>query len=503
MELGVRLLLGGCRILSGQKTGGKKMLERQSKNLRYSLSVILSGTVFILAMLVHVSSAQAQGTDLVTAIETVAKQAVPAVVHIEVTERREVANPLKPFENDPFFKYFFGNPKMPGKFQRELLALGTGMILDDSGHILTNYHVVGGATNIQVLLADGRQFTGKSVKIIGTDAKTDLALIQIVEKGPFPHLSLGDSDKMEVGQWVVAIGHPRGLDQTVTQGIISAKHRTGISDPSGYQDYLQTDAAINPGNSGGPLLNLKGEVIGINAAILSESGGFEGLGFAIPSNIAAHITQELIKNGKVVRGWLGVSLQNINPELAKSFGLSSNKGALVAEVIKGSPADQAGIKQGDVITAYGDKPVEDPSSLRNSVSLASVGSQAKLTIVRSGSKQDITVKVGSQEEQEKVLAASLKKQFGIAVRPVTPQEANKYGLDSQQGLAVAEVDSNGPFGKAGFEKDDIILQVENQPVADADSLFVVLNSLKPKQKVTVMAVDHNTGQSGNVLMTLP
>ncbi len=461
------------------------------------------GAAFVLAARVHTPQAQSQQTNLVTAIEAVAKQAIPAVVHIEVTERQEIANPFLPFENEPFFKYFFGNPKMPKKFKREVSGLGTGIIIDDSGHILTNYHVVGGATDIKVFLADGREFTGNSVKTIGTDPKTDLALIQIVEKGPFPHLSLGDSNKMEVGQWVVAIGHPRGLDQTVTQGIISAKHRTGISDPSSYQDYLQTDAAINPGNSGGPLMNLNGEVIGINAAILSESGGFEGLGFAIPSNIAAHITQELIKNGKVIRGWLGVSLQNITPELAKSFGLSSNKGALVADVIKGSPADHAGMKQGDVVIAYQGNPVDDPSSLRNSVSLAPVGSEVKLTVVRNGAKQDVTVKVGSLEEQEKAVTSSLKQQFGIAVRPLAPQEANEYGLKSQSGLVVTEVDPKGPFGKAGFEKGDIILQVENNPVDSPDTLFVLLSTLKQKHKATVLAVDHKSGQSATVQITLP
>jgi serine protease Do len=479
------------------------MPKRHLRNVLYSIFVILFSAAFVLATRVHTPQAQSQQTNLVTAVEAVAKQAIPAVVHIEVTERQEIANPFLPFENEPFFKYFFGNPKMPKKFKREVSGLGSGIIIDDSGHILTNYHVVGGATDIKVLLADGREFTGNSIKTIGTDPKTDLALIQIVEKGPFPHLPLGDSNKMEVGQWVVAIGHPRGLDQTVTQGIISAKHRTGISDPSSYQDYLQTDAAINPGNSGGPLMNLNGEVIGINAAILSESGGFEGLGFAIPSNIAAHITQELIKNGKVIRGWLGVSLQNITPELAKSFGLSSNKGALVADVIKGSPADHAGMKQGDVVIAYQDNPVVDPSSLRNSVSLAPVGSEVKLTVVRNGAKQDVTVKVGSLEEQEKVVASSLKQQFGIEVRPLAPQEANEYGLKSQSGLVVVEVDPEGPFGKAGFEKGDIILQIENNPVDSPDTLFALLSTLKQSHKAAVLAVDHKSGQSGIVHITLP
>jgi serine protease Do len=433
------------------------MPKENLRGLQYPFLVILLAGAFMVASRVHAPMAQSQQTSLVTAIETVARQAVPAVVHIEVTERQTIPNPLLPFEKEPFFKYFFGNPKMPKNFQREISGLGSGIIIDDAGHILTNYHVVGGATKIEVMLADGRQFTGKSIKVVGTDPKTDLAVIQIVEKGPFPYLTLGDSDKMAVGQWVVAIGQPRGLSETVTQGIISAMHRTGISDPSGYEDYLQTDAAINPGNSGGPLVNLNGEVIGINAAILSESGGFEGLGFAVPSNIATHISQELIKHGKVTRGWLGISLQSITPDLAKSFGLSSTKGALVANVIKGGPADRAGVKQGDAIVAYQGKPVNDPSSLRNSVSLAAVGSEAKLTIVRDGAKQDITVKIGNLEEQEKATAASLKKEFGIEVSSMTPEQANAFGLGSQSGVVVTEVGKNSPFGKAGFEKGDIIL----------------------------------------------
>jgi serine protease Do len=338
---------------------------------------------------------------------------------------------------------------------------------------------------------------------VGTDPKTDLAVIQIEDKVALPYVTLGDSDKMEVGQWVVAIGHPRGLDETVTQGIISAKHRRGISDPSGYQDYLQTDAAINPGNSGGPLLNLNGEVIGINAAILSESGGFEGLGFAIPSNMANYIGKELIAKGKVVRGWLGVSIQDLTPELAQSLGLTGTKGALIADVIKGSPADVAAIKRGDVVVAFQNKPIEDASSLQNSVSIAAIGSDVNLTILRNGSKQDVKVKVGNLEEQEKTLAASLNKQYGIAVRSMTPQEVEKYGISSQQGVVITAVDSNGPFGKAGFEINDLIVQVENQPVSGSDSLYAILSAAGPHKKITVAAVDHHTGQGANIEVTLP
>lgn len=480
------------------------MQKEQIRKPFHLFSVIVLVALLVLALGVRAPRAQDGQPQLLTAIETVAKQAIPAVVHVEVTERQEIANPLLPFENEPFFNHFFGNPgQMPKKFQRKIEGLGSGIIIDDSGHILTNYHVVGGATKIEVVLADGRDFSGKSIKTVGTDPKTDLAVIQIVEKGPFPHVPLGDSDKTSVGQWVVAIGQPRGLSETVTQGIISAKHRTGISDPSSYEDYLQTDAAINPGNSGGPLMNLRGEVIGINAAIMSESGGFEGLGFAIPSNIAKHISQELIEHGKVVRGWLGVSIQKITPALAKSFGLSSTKGALVASVVKGGPADQAGIKRGDVIIAFQDQPVENPSALRNSVSLATVNSQVKLTILRNNAKQDITVKVGSQEEEEKAISESLRQEFGIEVAAMTQQQATALGLSSPSGVVITHVNPESPFGKAGFEKGDAILQIDNAQVDTAGSLFSILSSLKPGQRVTILVVDHKTGQSGNVLMTLP
>ena len=282
------------------------------------------------------------GEDLTTAIIQVAKKAIPAVAHIEVTERQEVAAPFLPFESDPFFRRFFGVPQMPKRFRREVKGLGSGILMDAQGHILTNHHVVGGATKLEVTLADGSKY---EARLVGTDPKTDLAVIKIEAKEPLPYLPFGDSDKIEVGEWVVAIGHPRGLDQTVTQGIISAKHRRGVTDPGNYQDFLQTDDAINPGNSGGPLLNLKGEVIGVSAAIASQTGGFEGIGFTIPSNMALHVAKQLISNGKVLRGWLGVNVQDLTPEVAQKLGLKGPRGALVADVVKGGPADQAGSKK--------------------------------------------------------------------------------------------------------------------------------------------------------------
>jgi len=433
--------------------------------------------------------------DLITAIVQVAQQAIPAVVHIEVTQRQTVTSPLLPFENDPFFRRFFGVPETPRKFKRELKGLGTGMIMDSKYHILTNNHVVAGATQIQVLLASGEQYPAT---VVGTDPKTDLAVIQISAKKSLPQVSFGDSDKVAVGEWVVAIGHPRGLDQTVTQGIISAKHRTEIMDPSSYQDFLQTDAAINPGNSGGPLLNLRGEVIGVNAAIVSQSGGYEGIGFAIPSKMTLYIAQQLIARGKVVRGWLGVSVQDLTPELAKSLDAEGAKGALIAEVVKGGPAEKAGMKKGDIVIAYREKEITNASTLRNEAAISPIGQEAKLTVLRKGKKEELTVKIGNLEDATKLLSASVKERLGAELRPVTPDEAEKHGLGPQQGVVIAWVDPKGPLGQVGFEVGDVILEINGQPVESVEELSGLVNTVKPGQKIAVVALDHRTGNSGHV-----
>jgi serine protease Do len=374
-------------------------------------------TVLVVGILMIVSPAgfayPAQPLDLTTAIVQVAKQNVPAVVHIEVTESREVANPLLPFENDPFFKYFYGGPKTPKKFRQEVKGLGTGMIMDSLGHILTNFHVAGGASKLEVMLWNGQKYTAK---LVGGDAKTDLAVIRIDTKEKLSSVKFGDSDKIEVGEWVVTIGAPRGLDQTVTQGIVSAKHRTGITDPSSYQDFLQTDAAINPGNSGGPLINLRGEVIGVNSAIVSESGGFEGIGFAIPSNIAAHIGKILITKGKVERGWLGVSVEDVSYERAKAVGLPSPKGAAVADVMKGSPAEKAGLRKGDIILSFDGKDVLDAGTLRNQVAITAIGQTVKVTMLRDGKKENATVIVGNLRRRRKYWPRRLKPNSALIFR---------------------------------------------------------------------------------------
>jgi serine protease Do len=458
--------------------------------------------VFMIALImIFLAPAQAaeKPVELSTAIVQVARQTIPAVVHIEVTERREVVNPLSPFENDPFFHYFFNVPRMPKKFKRELKGLGTGMIIDPQGHILTNHHVAGGAAKIEVTLADGNQYPAK---LVGTDPKTDLAVIHIVTKERLPHVTFGDSDKVDVGEWVVAIGSPRGLDQTVTQGIISAKHRRGITDPSSYQDFLQTDAAINPGNSGGPLLNLQGEVIGVNAVIASESGGFEGIGFAIPSNMAQHIAKVLIAHGKVERGWLGVSVQDLTPELAKSSQMESLKGAYIVDIVKGGPAEKAGLKKGDVVIAYQGKEITDAGSLRNLVAITPIAEEARLTVWREGKKLELPVKIGRLEDATRILASAIKERLGITARPINPKEVEKHGLDPNQGVAIATVEPKGPLGEAGFEVGDIILGIDGQPIHGMEGFVGLVSSLKPHQKIALIALDHRSGNTGSVEATV-
>ena len=463
-------------------------------------SLFLSGMILASLRSMPVQAAErTKPIDLSTAIIQVAKQNLPAVVYIEVTESREVVNPLLPFESDPFFRRYFGIPKMPKKFKQEMKGLGSGMIIDPQGHILTNFHVAGGATKLEVTLADGSKHPAK---LVGGDPKADLAVIRISTKERLPHVTFGDSDKAEVGEWVVAIGAPRALEKSVTQGIISAKHRSGVTDPNSYQDFLQTDAAINPGNSGGPLLNLYGEVIGVNAAIATESGGFEGIGFTIPSNMAQYIAKALIAHGKVERGWLGVTIQTLTPELADKVHAGTLKGALIVEVTKGGPAEKAGLRKNDVVIAYRGKEISDSSTLRNDVAETAVGTEAKVTVLRNGKKEEYTIKIGTLEEATKLLAASVKERLGIEVRPPNSVEVNKYGLNPNQGVVITWEDPKGPLREAGFETGDMILAINNQPIESMEGFVDLVSLLKPKEKIAILALDHRTGNTGTVQVVL-
>jgi serine protease Do len=311
----------------------------------------------------------------------------------------EMGQSLSPFEfnnpfdlfNDEFFRRFFG-PRLPERGQPRKYrqtGQGSGFIVSKDGYILTNHHVVGDADRITVTLSDGREFTAKTV---GTDPKSDVAVIKI-EADNLPILPLGDSDALEVGEWVMAVGNPFGLSHTITVGVVSAKGRStvGITD---YEDFIQTDAAINPGNSGGPLINLTGEVVGIITAIFSRSGGYMGIGFAIPVNMAKAIQKQLVETGKVIRGSLGVNVQNLSKELAESFGLDSTDGVLIAGVTKDSPADKAGLRRGDVIVEFNGRNIENVGQFRNLVALTIPGTKIKLVLIRGGKRSDLAVKLG-------------------------------------------------------------------------------------------------------------
>jgi serine protease Do len=490
---------GKNKILSTNSLGRNIKMIRHKYNYRYFIlaTILLFVLIAILPSMVvaEITKDKKTSLDLRTAIALVAKENIPSVVHVEVTQRQEMPVYQLPFANDPFFRYFFDVPNMPKKYQRELKGLGTGMIMDSKGNILTNNHVVGNATEIMVQLSNGNRY---KAKLVGADPKTDLAVIKIEAKESLPHVNFGDSDSMDVGDWVVAIGHPRGLDQTVTQGIISAKHRRGITDPNSYQDFLQTDAAINPGNSGGPLLNLNGEVIGVNSVIVSQSGGFEGIGFAIPSNMARHIANELITHGKVERGWLGVSIQELTPELARSFGLESTKGALIADVSKNGPAEKAGLKRGDIVIAFGGKEIHDAGILRNEVAATSVGRTVNITIIRKGERKEFSVRVGNLQSATEMFSKSIRNRLGADVRPLNSKEIRRYNLNSNQGIAINWLDPKGPLGEAGFEEGDIILEVKGQPIEDVADFVDIIGTLQSNQHVVMLALDHESGRTAYV-----
>lgn len=443
-----------------------------------------------------VLGAQTRGDqDLINAISRVAKEAIPAVVHIDVIHRESFPNPWLPFKNDPFFRFFFDIPDLPDRFERVMKGIGTGFLIDESGHVITNYHVIAGATEIEVLLADERRF---QATLVGAEPKTDLAVLKIKKGGRFPYLSFGDSDKVEVGEWVVAIGHPRGLDHTVTQGIISAKHRRGILDPNSYQDFLQTDAAINPGNSGGPLLNLKGEVIGINTAIVSQSGGYEGIGFAIPSNMASYVANQLIKYGRVQRGWLGIGLQDLTPALAKRFGLKEESGCIVTEVEENSPAQKAGLKKGDIIQKIEEKRIKNSSELLNQIALIPPGKKVTLAVVRDGTPLNIVAEVASQEGSLQGCKMLLRNRLGADLRPLKPEEAKQHGLSQGVGLMICGLDPKGPFASAGLEVGDILLEVNGSQIRSVAELASLLNQVGQGSVTTILALDHRTGKKGYV-----
>lgn len=361
-----------------------------------------------------------------------------------------------PFED--FFGPGFGGDDPSEGFQQK--SLGSGFIIDREGFIVTNNHVVENANEIKVKLANGKEF---DAKVMGRDPKTDLALIKIKESSDLHPLIMGDSDTLKVGSWVVAVGSPFGLEQTVTAGIISAKGRTIGAGP--YDNFIQTDASINPGNSGGPLINTKGEVIGINTAIVASG---QGIGFAIPVNMTKEVIPQLKEKGKVTRGWIGVGIQEITPDLAKSFGLAEKKGALVSQVFKDGPADRAGIEQGDVILEFDNKEIAESKDLPRIVAAIPVNKTVIIKISRNGKIMTKDVKVGEMEEKTVETAkAPAGKKLGIAIQSITPDIARALSLKDTNGVVITQVEPGSPAANAGLQRGDVIREVNRKPIKNA------------------------------------
>jgi serine protease Do len=425
----------------------------------------LIGGYALSTLLNPISTPEAQTTSTVAntpgSFSELAKEASPSVVNIstlKVVKGRERA-PMPFGPNDPFrefFDRFFGD-QLPKDFRQR--SLGSGFIIHKDGLILTNNHVVEKTDEIKVKLADKREF---KAEIIGRDPKTDLALIRIKADTPLEPLPLGDSEKLDVGDWVVAIGNPFGLGHTVTAGIVSAKFRrlgTGS-----YDNFIQTDASINPGNSGGPLLNTMGEVVGINSAIFTQTGGSVGIGFAIPINMAKDLLPQL-KKGKVVRGWLGVLIQKITPELKDKLDLKDENGALVADVVSGGPAEKAGIKRGDVIVSFDGKEIAEMNQLPYVVASTPVGKWVTVEVIRKGKKKALQAEVGElKEEGEPPAVAEAKPNLGLTLKEITPELARNFRLSETSGLVVAQVEANSPAAEAGVAPGDIIIEVDQAPV---------------------------------------
>ncbi len=419
-----------------------------------------------------------------------AKQAQPGVVNIRTVKTVEGGGRV--------FRHFFGNPferrnpfNDPGPFGDERKpdfkqrSLGSGFIIDREGHIVTNNHVIEGADEITVRLSNDKEY---DAEIVGRDPNTDLALIKIKGAANLVPLKMGNSDQLTVGSWVVAMGSPFGLEQTVTAGIVSAKGRVIGSGP--YDDFIQTDASINPGNSGGPLLNMNGEVVGINTAIVAQG---QGIGFAIPVNLAQGIIQQLEESGSVTRGWLGVGIQDLTPELAEYYGVESKKGVLVARVFEGDPADKAGIKANDIIIAVDDKPIKTSRELTGTIADIPVGQKTPITILRNGKEKTVNVQIAKRDDSQRLARRVPEKngELGIRIAEMTPEMAKRYGhSETEKGVLVVGVESGSKAAEAGIRQGDLVKEVNRKPVTEVSELRA---ALKKNSKIQLLVKRPNAG----------
>lgn len=389
----------------------------------------------------------------------VAEMIIPSVVTISSEKLVQPAE--HPMTNDPFFRRFFGDLPQARPFKQH--GLGSGVIVDETGYILTNNHVVRGADDLTVILSDGRRL---SAKVVGTDARTDLAVLKVEEAG-LPAMSIGNSDELRIGEWVLAVGSPfsENLQATVTTGIVSAVGRSGMN-LNEYEDFIQTDAAINPGNSGGALVNLDGELVGINSAIASRTGGSNGIGFAIPTNLATDIMADLIEKGRVTRGWLGVGIQDVDQNLALAMDLESASGVLITSVLPDGPASEAGLEQGDVIVRYDEQPIRDGAALRLAVARTDPGRRVEVVVVRDGRERAFRVKIAEREEAtaEQTIHESQRQDLGLGIEALTPGLARRFQIEATEGLVVTTVSPAGPADEAGVQVGDVIREVNRRPV---------------------------------------
>lgn len=429
-----------------------------------------------------------------TSYADVVEHTSPAVVRIESDIKTKGQSSQFPFGDDMFRQFPGQQPQRP-QLER---GIGSGVIVSADGTIITNNHVVEGADKITVQTSDDKTF---EAKVVGLDKPSDLAVLKI-EAQNLPFLTLGNSDNVRVGDIVLAIGNPLGIGQTVTAGIISAKgRRTGLSDSSSFEDFLQTDAPINRGNSGGALVNISGELIGINSQILSPggaNGGNIGIGFSIPSNMARDVMEQLLKNGKVRRGMLGIFIQNITSDTAKALDLKDLSGVLVSDVQKGSAAEKAGVKRGDIITAINGEKIEDSNVFRNKVAGSAPGTDITLSIVRDGQHQDLTAKLDefdanaaskTQSGDDNGDASPEKEsgKLGLSLQPVTPQIAHQLNLSSTDGLVITELDPTGPAAEAGLARGDVILEINRQAVTSVDEVKTVLEKADSRPVLLLIA----------------
>lgn len=425
------------------------------------------------------------------AMAEVAAAVKPAVVNISSTRTVKIPGVRTPFFDDPFFRRFFGDDLghfgQPREYKQS--GLGSGVIVDQAGYILTNNHVIKDADEITIKLSDKREFKGK---VVGTDSKTDLAVIKI-DSTHLPVLKLGDSDRLKVGETVIAVGNPFGLTQTVTSGIVSATGRAnvGIAD---YEDFIQTDAPINPGNSGGALVNVRGELVGINTAIFSTSGGYQGIGFAIPSNMAKVVMDNLIKKGKVVRGWLGVSIQPVTPELAKQFGIKEEKGALIGDVVEDGPAEKAGIRRGDVIIEYDGKEIHDPSALRNSVAATAPGEKIPLKVIRDGKTITLYVTIAELPVDIEKLRGTFDNPLkGVTVRGLTPELKKNLNIPKRiSGVIITDIEEGSP-AEGVLMANDVITEINRKRINSMKDYEAVVSRIQSGNDILLLVFRNGAG----------